>query len=148
MSKSIKQLVTSATFVVGLVACPVGANDEFSDRLSERDVQRLKAFIGGSSAIAEDVVLPDGEGYRVKSGDTLSEIFQRFYSDTNINKEVLQAVFVKTNKTAFRRGNPNWLMAGSLLRFPSGADVINYVVESSTVDESTGAKRDDWVSYP
>lgn len=148
MSKSIKQLATSATLVVGLVACPVGANDEFSDRLSERDVQRLKAFIGESAAVAEDVVLPDGDGYRVKRGDTLSEIFQRFYSDTNINKEVLQAVFVKTNKTAFRRGNPNWLMAGSVLRFPSGADVINYVVESSNVDESNGVKRDDWVSYP
>ena len=86
--------------------------------------------------------------YRVQSGDTLSGIFSRFYKNTNVNKEVLQAVFVRTNKSAFRRGNPNWLMAGSVLTFPSGADVIDYVVNEKTDDGSRSENRETWVSYP
>ena len=128
---------------------PVTAEEEYSTGLSERDLQKLKDFIGSTETLAPEVqkTLEAGR-YRVQSGDTLSGIFSRFYKNTNINKEVLQAVFVKTNKAAFRRGNPNWLMAGSVLTFPSGADVIDYVVNDKTDNSSRSENRETWISYP
>lgn len=139
-----------ATAVLAFVAImPVTADEEYSTGLTERDVQKLKDFIGSTETLAPEVQMTLEAGrYRVQSGDTLSGIFSRFYKNTNVNKEVLQSVFVKTNKAAFRRGNPNWLMAGSILTFPSGADVIDYVVNDKTDNSSRGENRETWVSYP
>ncbi len=145
----LKSFVRATAVFVFFAIMPVTAEEEYSTGLSERDLQKLKDFIGSTETLAPEVQKTLEEGrYRVQSGDTLSGIFSRFYKNTNINKEVLQAVFVKTNKAAFRRGNPNWLMAGSILTFPSGADVIDYVVNDKTDNSSRSENRETWVSYP
>lgn len=145
----LKSFVRLTAVLVVSAIMPVTANEEYSIGLSERDLQKLKDFIGSTEMLAPEVQMTLESGrYRVQSGDTLSGIFSRFYKNTNVNKEVLQAVFVKTNKSAFRRGNPNWLMAGSVLTFPSGADVIDYVVNDKTGDGSRSENRETWVSYP
>ena len=145
----LKSFVRLTAVLVLSAIMPVTANEEHSTGLSDRDLQKLKDFIGSTEMLAPEVQMTLESGrYRVQSGDTLSGIFSRFYKNTNVNKEVLQAVFVKTNKSAFRRGNPNWLMAGSVLTFPSGADVIDYVVNDKTDDGSRSENRETWVSYP
>ena len=145
----LESFVRATAVMVFFAIVPVVADEEFSTGLSERDLQKLKDFIGSTETLAPEVQMTLEAGrYRVQSGDTLSGIFSRFYKNTNVNKEVLQAVFVKTNKAAFRRGNPNWLMAGSILTFPSGADVIDYVVNDKTANSSRSENRETWVSYP
>ena len=145
----LKSFVRLTAVLVLSAIMPVTENEEYSTGLSERDLQKLKDFIGSTEMLAPEVQMTLESGrYRVQSGDTLSGIFSRFYKNTNVNKEVLQAVFVRTNKSAFRRGNPNWLMAGSVLTFPSGADVIDYVVNEKTDDGSRSENRETWVSYP
>lgn len=145
----LKSFVRLTAVLVLSAIMPVTANEEYSTGLSERDLQKLKDFVGSTEMLAPEVQMTLESGrYRVQSGDTLSGIFSRFYKNTNVNKEVLQAVFVKTNKAAFRRGNPNWLMAGSVLTFPSGADVIDYVVNDKTDNSSRSENRETWVSYP
>ena len=145
----LKSFVRVTAVLVFFAIMPVTADEEYSTGLSERDLQKLKDFIGSTETLAPEVQMTLEAGrYRVQSGDTLSGIFSRFYKNTNVNKEVLQAVFVKTNKAAFRRGNPNWLMAGSILTFPSGADVIDYVVNDKTDSSSRSENRETWVSYP
>jgi nucleoid-associated protein YgaU len=145
----LESFVRATAVLVFFAIMPVVADEEFSTGLSERDLQKLKDFIGSTETLAPEVQMTLEAGrYRVQSGDTLSGIFSRFYKNTNVNKEVLQAVFVKTNKAAFRRGNPNWLMAGSILTFPSGADVIDYVVNDKTDNSSRSENRETWVSYP
>ena len=145
----LESFVRATAILVFFAIMPVVADEEFSTGLSERDLQKLKDFIGSTETLAPEVQMTLEAGrYRVQSGDTLSGIFSRFYKNTNVNKEVLQAVFVKTNKAAFRRGNPNWLMAGSILTFPSGADVIDYVVNDKTDNSSRSDNRETWVSYP
>ena len=145
----LKSFVRATAVLVFFAIMPVTAEEEYSTGLSERDLQKLKDFIGSTETLGPEVQMTLEAGrYRVQSGDTLSGIFSRFYKNTNINKEVLQAVFVKTNKAAFRRGNPNWLMAGSILTFPSGADVIDYVVNDKTDNSSRSENRETWVSYP
>ena len=145
----LESFVRATAVLVFFAIMPVVADEEYSTGLSERDLQKLKDFIGSTETLAPEVQMTLEAGrYRVQSGDTLSGIFSRFYKNTNVNKEVLQAVFVKTNKAAFRRGNPNWLMAGSILTFPSGADVIDYVVNDKTDNSSRSENRETWVSYP
>ncbi len=145
----LESFVRATAVLVFFAIMPVIADEEYSTGLSERDLQKLKDFIGSTETLAPEVQMTLEAGrYRVQSGDTLSGIFSRFYKNTNVNKEVLQAVFVKTNKAAFRRGNPNWLMAGSILTFPSGADVIDYVVNDKTDNSSRSENRETWVSYP
>ncbi len=145
----LKSFVRLTAVLVFFVTMPVTADEEYATGLSERDLQKLKDFIGSTETLAPEVqMILEAGRYRVQSGDTLSGIFSRFYKNTNVNKEVLQAVFVKTNKSAFRRGNPNWLMAGSVLTFPSGADVIDYVVNDKIDDSSRSENRETWVSYP
>ena len=145
----LKSFVRATAVLAFFAIMPVIADEDYSTGLSERDLQKLKDFIGSTETLAPEVQMTLEAGrYRVQSGDTLSGIFSRFYKNTNVNKEVLQAVFVKTNKAAFRRGNPNWLMAGSILTFPSGADVIDYVVNDKTDNSSRSENRETWVSYP
>ena len=145
----LRSFVRLTAILMSVVIMPAIADEEYSTGLSERDVQKLKDFIGSTETLVPEAKMTLEAGrYRVQSGDTLSEIFNRFYKNSNVNKEVLQAVFVKTNKAAFRRGNPNWLMAGSVLTFPSGADVIDYVVNDKKNKESGSENREKWVSYP
>ena len=145
----LKSFVRLIAGLVLVAIMPVKADEEYSTRLSERDLQKLKDFIGSTEILAPEVQMTLEAGhYRVQSGDTLSGIFNRFYKNTNVNKEVLRAVFVKTNKAAFRRGNPNWLMAGAVLKFPTGADVIGYVVNDKAYGSSRSENRETWVSYP
>ena len=145
----LKLFIRLGAVLVAFTIMPAIADNDYSAGLSGRDLQKLKDFIGSTEALAPEAQMTLEAGrYRVQSGDTLSGIFNRFYKSTNVNREVLQAVFVKTNKAAFRRGNPNWLMAGSVLTFPSSADVIDYVVNDTTDAGRGSENRETWVSYP
>ena len=123
--------------------------------ISDIDVARLRAFIGSTEFDASSPsVSPSissgalvGGVYKVRSGDTLSEIMATHLGDTGVNHHVMQQVIVKNNKSAFRRGNPHWLMAGASLRMPTVTDVMDYVVPGRDGKETT-ASSDDWVRYP
>ena len=98
----LKSFVRATAVLVFFAIMPVAADGEYSTGLSERDLQKLKDFIGSTETLGPEVQMTLEAGrYRVQSGDTLSGIFSRFYRNTNVNKEVLQAVFVKTNKADF-----------------------------------------------
>jgi Tfp pilus assembly protein FimV len=122
--------------------------------ISNSDVAKLKAFIGSNdfksaapssySSNAGSVV----QGvYTVRPGDTLSEIMAVHLGDTGVNSDVMQKVIVKNNRSAFRRGNPHWLMAGAALRMPTVTDVMEYVVPGQKGKKMI-ASSDDWVRYP
>ncbi len=123
--------------------------------ISDSDVARLRAFIGSADFDASSPSsLPASSGdavvggvYRVRSGDTLSEIMATHLGDTGVNHDVMQKVIVRNNKSAFRRGNPHWLMAGAALRMPTVKDVMDYVVPGHDGKKAT-ATSDDWVRYP
>ena len=128
--------------------------------ISSSDVERLRAFIGesdlgtalsGSSGPATGA-RSSGSGvvngvYIVKSGDTLSEIMSDQLGDTGFNEHVLQQVIVSSNKSAFRRGNPHWLMAGASLRMPTATDVMEYIAPGSASGKRL-VTANDWVRFP
>ncbi|MEL0138333.1 MAG: hypothetical protein VW806_12740, partial [Halieaceae bacterium] len=120
--------------------------------ITDSDVARLRAFIGdadfggsSSGAATSSGTAIDGV-YVVRPGDTLSEIMATHLGDTGINDDVLQRVIVSNNKSAFRRGNPHWLMAGANLRMPTVSDVMEYVVPGQA--NPRAGRADEWVRYP
>ena len=128
--------------------------------ISDSDVARLRAFIGSTDigstefdASSRSASASPSSGavisgvYKVRSGDTLSQIMATHLGDTGVNHDVMQKVIVKNNKSAFRRGNPHWLMAGASLRMPTVTDVMDYVVPGRDGKKIT-ANSDDWVRYP
>ena len=85
--------------------------------ISDNDVARLKAFIGDNDF---DAKMPSGMGasvypssggsvvngvYKIRPGDTLSEIMAVHLGDTGVNHDIMQKVIVRNNKAAYRRGN-------------------------------------------
>ena len=141
-----------------LMTLPVAQIGLAQSVISDTDVARLRAFIGENdlnagapSAVAgsasSSVGLAVDGTYKVRPGDTLSEIMAVHVGDTGVNHDVLQKVIVRTNKSAFRRGNPHWLMAGANLRLPTVTDVMDYVVPG-TDSKKHSSSGDDWIRFP
>ena len=102
---------------------------EIQRYLRERQVDQLKS---GS--------------YRVQVGDTLDEIIELIMSESGVKKSFIRQAFVRANPSAFRSGNPNWLIAGREIRVPTADDVLAliFVTPPKSINESTK----NWVKYP
>lgn len=128
--------------------------------ISDDDVARLKAFIGENDF---DAKKPSGVGasvhpslggsvvnglYKIRPGDTLSEIMAEHLGDTGVNHDVMQKVIVRNNKAAFRRGNVHWMMAGANLRLPTVTDVMDYVVPGKKISQQNRSSDEGWIRFP
>ena len=134
--------------------------------ISDNDVARLRAFIGENDF---EVKTPSGVGasvhsssasasasagsvvngvYKIRPGDTLSEIMALHLGDTGVNHDVMKKVIVRNNKAAFRRGNAHWMMAGANIRMPTVADVMDYVVPGKKDSQPRRSSDEDWIRFP
>ena len=128
--------------------------------ISDNDVARLRAFIGendfdaktpsgmGASAPSSSRGLVVNGVYKVRPGDTLSEIMAVHLGDTGVNHDIMQKVIVRNNKAAFRRGNAHWMMAGANLRMPTVADVMDYVVPGKKDSQQHRSSDEEWIRFP
>ena len=130
----------------------LNANAQSNEMISAGDLARLRAFIqdsdlgrGKTSSASEKELFTNGV-YVVRSGDTLGGIMSRHLKDTGINRKVLEQVIVRANKSAFRRGNPHWIMAGAKLRMPTADDVMDYVAPGNPSQDRDAA--DSWIRFP
>ena len=152
MNAYLRVCVAVSVAVIGITSAEVTLAQS---TISDSDVARLRSFIGStefdasspSASTSSSGGAVVGGVYKVRSGDTLSEIMATHLGDTGVNHDVMQKVIVKNNKSAFRRGNPHWLMAGASLRMPTVTDVMDYVVPGRDGKKTT-ASSDDWVRYP
>ena len=149
---------TWLTACVALMTLPAAQFGLAQAIISDNDVARLRAFIGennfdAASSSRVSASAPSRSGgsvvngvYRVRPGDTLSEIMSAHLGDTGVNRDIMQKVIVKNNKSAFRRGNPHWMMAGANLRMPTVTDVMDYVVPGK--DSESSSSGEDWIRFP
>jgi hypothetical protein len=89
--------------------------------------------------------------YHVKKGDTLSAIARDSVKDTQIRSDFMLDAIVKLNPSAFKRGNPNWMLAGSKLSFPRAEDFGRLFFVKSEVVNSPAKAVDPflgWIQYP
>ena len=87
----------------------LAATQVHADNKVDAALMQLLKMESGSLPKA-DQVLPgkNPKGlYRVRVGDNLDSIINRFYGDSAIQHGILKAAFVKGNPQSFRRGNAN-----------------------------------------
>ena len=74
--------------------------------------------------------------HRVQPDETLSHIITAHYAGSGLDLSVVQMAIVKKNKSAFVKGNPNFLYADKLLHLPSLNEMKNLVLGSTQHDAS------------
>ena len=74
--------------------------------------------------------------HRVQPDETLSHIITAHYAGSGLDLSVVQIAIVKKNKSAFVRGNPNFLYADKVLHLPSLNEMKNLVLGSKQHDAS------------
>ena len=74
--------------------------------------------------------------HRVQPDETLSHIITAHYAGSGLDLSVVQMAIVKKNKSAFVRGNPNFLYADEMLHLPSLNEMKNLVLGSKQHDAS------------
>ena len=151
---------TWLTACVALVTVMAAQITSAQSVISDNDVARLRAFIGendfeakpasgvGGSVHSSSAGSVVNGVYKVRPGDTLSEIMAAHLGDTGVNHDVMKKVIVSNNKAAFRRGNAHWMMAGANLRMPTVADVMDYVVPGKKDRQQKRSSDDDWIRFP
>ena len=72
--------------------------------------------------------------HRVQPDETLSHIITAYYAGSGLDLSVVQMAIVKKNKSAFVRGNPNFLYADKQLHLPSLDETKNLVLGSKKQD--------------
>ena len=87
-----------------------------------------------------------GNHYRVEPGDTLDEIIFKTLGDLSVRHEVVRDAFVRANPRAFRRKNPNYLLAGVELRIPGPEDFRAVVFDDPQVGQTIDRRR--MIRYP
>jgi Tfp pilus assembly protein FimV len=69
-----------------------------------------------------------------------------------LRRDILRSAFVRANPHAFKRSNPNWLLADKKLRVPDADDIKKVIF----TDESRRNKNrrdgvnpyEGWIQYP
>jgi Tfp pilus assembly protein FimV len=93
----------------------------------------------------------------VRPGETLDRVIQRTLRDSPFRAELLREAFVRLNRSAFPRGTPHWVLAGSVLQVPTPADLLSQVdprwwpasaQDAAAATASTSSERRNWVRYP
>ena len=57
--------------------------------------------------------------HEVLEAETLGQIISEYYGGSGLNMEFVQIAILQFNRSAFVRGNPNFLYAGKTLHLPS-----------------------------
>ena len=72
----------------------------------------------------EQMVLPEMGTYKVKAGDTVDRVIQKFYASSPLRSDVLRNALVQSNPKAFVKANPKSLIAGAVLVLPDQAELV------------------------
>lgn len=84
---------------------------------------------------------PEMGSYKVKAGDTLDRVIQKFYASTPLRAEVLRDALVQNNPQAFVKGNPKSLLAGANLSLPDPAELVKKLMPNLLADGQTVAQQ-------
>lgn len=68
--------------------------------------------------------------YKVKAGDTIDRIIQKFYASSPLRVDVLREALVQNNPKSFVKGNPKSLLAGTTLSLPDQTELVKKLMPS------------------
>ena len=65
--------------------------------------------------------------HKVQKDETLGYIMGQYYGGSNLNMKFVEIAILQFNRSAFVRGNPNFLYAGKTLHLPSVNQIRNLI---------------------
>lgn len=99
----------------------------------------------------KNAVLAEDGTYLVKPGDYLDKIIKQTAGNSRIRPSILRRAFVRANPSAFKRSNPNWMLANKRLKVPDVDDIKKVIFKD--IDPSKAKARgidpyEGWIQYP
>jgi nucleoid-associated protein YgaU len=96
-------------------------------------------------------VLAEDGTYLVKPGDYLDKIIKQTAGNSRIRPSILRRAFVRANPSAFKRSNPNWMLANKRLKVPDVDDIKKVIFKD--IDPNKAKARgidpyEGWIQYP
>ena len=85
--------------------------------------------------------------HKVKSGDSLSGILNKYYGNSGLNMKILEVSIIEINKHAFVRNNPHFLFAGKKLKIPSVNEIMSLVKNQKNTQTSRGSARNGHIYF-
>lgn len=85
--------------------------------------------------------------HKVASGESLSEILDKYYGNTGLNMRVLELSIIEVNKHAFVRNNPHFLFAGKNIKIPSINEIMNLVRQKPGKPSSSSNSRSSHIYF-
>ena len=169
LARSVVSVMSVLAVLVFLSGCavvepePVLQNDEES--VEEIDVAELDAALGrlikdleaaieatkAADKDSKEALLAEDGTYLVKPGDYLDKIIKQTAGNSRIRPSILRRAFVRANPSAFKRSNPNWMMANKRLKVPDVDDIKKVIFKD--VDPNKAKARginpyEGWIQYP
>ena len=86
-------------------------------------------------AAKESTLVAEMGTYKVRAGDTVERIIQKFYASSPLRIDVLREALVQNNPKSFVKANPKSLLAGTTLALPDQVELIKKLVPSLAVTE-------------
>ena len=84
-----------------------------------------------------------GTKHKVRQDETLSHIITNYYGGSGMDASFVQMAILRRNKSAFVRGNPNYLYAGKTLYLPSLNDIRAMITGGGHTNDSEGPSSRD-----
>lgn len=98
--------------------------------VAEASDKPAKEVAKDKEAAKDSAALADIGSYKVKPGDTVDRIIQKFYASSLLRMDVLREALVQHNPKSFVKANPKSLIAGSTLSLPNQTELIKKLVPS------------------
>lgn len=97
-----------------------------------------QATQNGSDNMHPFVTDPDfSSKHEVSKDETLSDIIKNYYGGSGMNFKFVQMAIVQLNKTAFVRGNPNFMFAGKTIHLPSINEITSLIMDKGSRSSTT-----------
>ena len=83
--------------------------------------------------------------HEVLEAETLGHIMSKYYGGSGLNMEFVEVAILQFNRSAFVRGNPNFLYAGKTLHLPSVNQIRALITKqkSENRNASENGKRNE-----
>ena len=78
--------------------------------------------------------------HKVMEAETLGHIMSEYYGGSGLNMQFVQIAILQFNRSAFVRGNPNFLYAGKKLHLPS-VNQIRALITKEKFEKSNASEN-------
>lgn len=150
--------IVTVLFAGSVMAADMSVDQAVSRLLKDiKDVEVMKVPVPGAPQQGMNAgkqqlpaTVKTGGTYQVRRGETLDMVIRKVAPNSPLQRSLLRQAFVKANPHAFRRNNPNWMYAGTVLKVPDIDDLRRVIFKDSpgSLKKNVSDEKAGWVRFP